>query len=358
MMLRRVPMLLWPKITRFAYANARVKAMKARLLSKQVMEQFMKAESVMDILGMLDRTPYKQDLSEPALHYAGAELIEFALGRHMARQARKVLSIIPQDAVGTIAAILEKWDIYNLKTILLGKHLGHTQEKIASLLVPAGSLTPAELKRLNEQKDVEELTRFVGRTYYGKVLVPLLEDYKKTRNIQPMLNALEKEYFTRLPERMGRAGPDELSILSLVKSEIDVKNIMNVLRGKKEGAKEEQMKRFIIPGGNIAPRTINNLIKCRTIDEIVSKLRSKYNLEQALERYRMDRSLVHFEMAMERKLVEKWLKTLRISTISTGALVDYLYLLEREITNIRKIVRAKEFNLPLEKLKEIVVMVG
>jgi len=343
---------------KFGYANARAKAMKSLLLERPVLEQMIDAGSVREVIGILENTSYKQDLGEPSLKYSGADLIELALGRHFARNARKALGFTPKDAVGTIMSVLEKWDAHNVKTILLGKHLAHPDDEIVPLLVPAGDLTPDMLKRMREQRDVESLVSFLARTEYGEPLVQLLDDYKKTRNVQPLLNAIEMTFYSVLSQRISGTQPDEPAILELVKADIDAKNIMSALRGKRDRAPEEEVMRYFIDGGNISRREMKALAACSSVEEAVDKVKARYDLGVALERYKADGSLVHFESGLERRIVEKGMSTLRISILSPGAIVGYLYLKENEIGNIRKIVRGKEFGVPPEKLRESVIFVG
>lgn len=342
---------------KFGYSNARAKAMKSALLEKQVLEQMIEAGSMRDLLGVLEATTYRQDLGEPSLRYSGADLVEFALGKHFVRDARKVLKFTPKEAVGTVMSVLEKWDVHNLKMLLLGKHLGHPDEEITPLLVPAGALTPDELRKMREQKDVESLVAILARTGYGQALAPLLEEYRKSKNIQPLLDALEMQFYSSLSQKISGAQPDEPAILGLVRAEIDAKNIMNILRGKRDGIGDEAIMRYFIDGGNMARQAIKSLIACGSIEELIGKVKGRYNLDSALEAYRADKSLVHFELELERKLVERGLSTLRLCILSPGAIVGYLYLKENEIRNIRKIVRAKEFGIPPEKLRESIILI-
>lgn len=341
---------------KFGYSNARAKAMKAALLDKQVLEQMIGAGSMRELLGILDTTAYKQDLGEPSLRYSGADLVEFALGKHFARHVRKVLKFTPKDAVGTILSVLKKWDAYNTKAILLGKHLGYKDDEIIPLLVPAGAMRPEDLRKMREQRDVESLVTFIARAPgYRQTLIPMLGPYRETKNVQPLLDAIELQFYRTLSKSISGAQVDEPVILDLVKASIDARNIMNVLRGKRDGISDEAMLRFFIEGGNIKRRGFRILVACHSIEEAVGKAKGRYNLDAALEAYRGDNSLVHFETEFERKIAEKGLKALRSCILSPGAIVAYLYLKETEINNLRKIVRAKEFGVPQEKLRETIV---
>jgi V/A-type H+-transporting ATPase subunit C len=68
--------------------------------------------------------------------------------------------------------------------------------------------------------------------------------------------------------------------------------------------------------------------------------------------------LIHFEVALEKVIAGQGLKALSRSILSLGSIIGFLFLKEEEVSNIRKIVRAKEYDLPLNKVKEMLVQVS
>jgi len=342
---------------KYAYSNARVKAMKEALLPSGTFEQMVAANTIRDVIGILERTDYKVDFSEPALRYSGADLVDFALGKHLVRKARKILSFTPPEALPAVLSVLEKWDVYNLKTILLAKHLGYPNKEIAPLLVPAGVFTEPELNRILERVSVEDVVSFIGGTGYGVELKPLIDNYKRTKNAQPLLNAVERHFYVNLSRSIPPNIPDGMKILALVKMEVDNRNIVNILRGKCEGAKEQEIRQYMIGGGRLSASELDRLIGCRSADEVVKAVCERYRLEGVAAVYKQTHSIVAVEIALERMVMEFGLKTLRTSVLSPGALIGYLYLKENEITNIRKILRGKEFGMSPEKIRETMVLV-
>jgi len=342
----------------YGYSNARVKAMKAALLPRDATEEMLSAAGVGGVSAVLDRTDYKEDFAEPGLKYSGADLVEFALSRNLARRARKVLAFTPKEARPAVLSVLEKWDAYNLKTILLAKHLGHAPDDVAPFLVPAGAFTPITLKRILERGSVEEAVEFIGRTSYGIALRPLLPEYRKSRNILPLLNAIEKSFYGRLSGSIPAGLPDSGRILELVRTEIDNRNIMNILRGKRDGASDREIKSYLISGGSLRPNFLKQLLQAKTLEDAVKAVGEKYRLEAELASFREGKSLTGIEDALGRRVIALGLKALRHCILSPGAIVGYIYLKENEMLNIRKIVRGKEFNVPVDKLRDTLVAIG
>ncbi|MDD5317345.1 MAG: V-type ATPase subunit [Candidatus ainarchaeum sp.] len=339
---------------RYAYSSSRTKAMKGALLSKDDMEQLISADRVGDVIAVLGRTDYKDDMTEPALRHSGADLVDFALGRHMARKARKILSFAPGEALPAVLSVLEKWDAYNLKTILLAKHLGHPNAEIVPLLVPAGAFTKDDLLRMLSQESVEGVASLITGTGYGEALEPLLAEYKKSKNIQPLLNAVEKHFYAKLSGAVSPRIPDGERILAVVRASIDNRNAVNILRGKREGASEAKIRSYVIGGGTLTAHELNRFIQAPTTDEAFKAVMERFGLTP-LEPGGRKASLVNMETELERRVLRLGFRTLRMSVLSPGVLVGYLLLKENEVNNVRKIVRGKEFNLPPAKIRGTLV---
>jgi vacuolar-type H+-ATPase subunit C/Vma6 len=132
---------------------------------------------------------------------------------------------------------------------------------------------------------------------------------------------------------------------------------MNILRGKREGASEQEIMSYLIEGGTLSGFMLERLARARGADDAVKEVCKLYRLDAAAEAYAETHSIVWIEIALERKVMELGLRTLRTSVLSPGTIVGYLYLKENEIMNIRKIVRGKEFGTPPEKIRETIVLI-
>ncbi len=340
----------------FGYSNARVKAMRTHLLTRAQFEEMARVKSVPEIIEMLERTHFKQDLVALSLKFSGVDLVRVALGKNAARTYRKLIRITPESGRGTVLAFLRRWDVHNLKTILLGKSMGYSTEKIESLLVPAGEIGEDELKRL-AGSDLESVVGFLKRCEF----CPPKESWEnqvKKGDLSPLMNELDRVYYKELASKVKGVGRDGGTVLSLVKAEIDAKNIMLGIRARREQIPTETIEKLLLDGGSISKRELVKIAETKSTEEAVRKLSRHYDLTEAFESYKTDRSLVHFETHLENWVAQKGVKALRRSMLSVGALVGYVYLKNAEIGNIRKILSAAEFGIPEEKLKGMLVIAG
>jgi len=342
----------------YAYANSRIKGMKANLLTREQIETMISARSVNELMGLLSNSGYKDDLVALGARHSGAELVELALGRNLARVYKKILKFTPARGRETLGALLERWDVNNLKTILLAKSFGEKREKIAPLLLDLGLLGMNEMNRLMECGSVDEIVEECWNLKYYAVLKEGQLAYRKSGDIAQMLAKLDESYYTSLPSRIREGHRDETIILGLVRAEIDMKNVMNVLRAKKAGMEEKKVRSLMLNGGTILNSELEKLVVAENVEAVVELLRKKYELVESFDKYRRDGSLIHFEIEMERRIVEMAIRSLRTSILSIGVVASFIFLKEEEMNNIRKIVRGIEFGIPKEEIREMVLAMG
>jgi len=176
---------------KYGYSNARTKAMKSTLLTVKELESMIEAKNVSEILSSLQRTSYKADLVEEAFEGSGADLIELSLGKNFARTLTKLIKISPKSDAPRIVSLFERYDVLNLKTILLGKHLNEPKEKIKLFLVESPRFNEGTLNRMLDLKDVKDVVSFLGGTPYSQILDKKLKQYQNSGEISVLVNALD-----------------------------------------------------------------------------------------------------------------------------------------------------------------------
>lgn len=342
--------LKWNTLT-FAYSNARAKAMKSLLLPQNKIREMTTVKSVDTVIAILEETGYKQELVEFSAKYTGADLVERALTTNMARTLNKLLRISPKCGKKVLHALFKKWETHNIKTVLVGKNQGHANEKIEASLLAIGNTGEEKLKQLLQAKTVEEVVEKLRGTEYYAVLAPHAKKYSADKNVLQLVNALDEYYYAGVVESAKQTGDKAVS--EIINSEIDAKNISNVLRAKANGLTREQAKRLVIRGGRISDKTIQKMLEAPDA-KAAAQIAPGYDLSQAIKQFEETGSITAFEIELEKQIVLFAIKKMRLASVSLAALAGYLYLKEAEIANIRKIVRAKEFGLSQEKITQMV----
>ena len=105
----------------YGYSNARVKAMKSKLVGKGVLNEILKTESIPTILARLLQTDYKGYIEEMGDVSQRAELVDLALNKSLVVNIEKLVSIAPKRDVKIMERIVGVWDMYDIKLILYAK---------------------------------------------------------------------------------------------------------------------------------------------------------------------------------------------------------------------------------------------
>lgn len=369
----------FPPLT-YGYSNARVRAMRPTLLSKRQAEDLLKVNTCAAVVEYLSRTSYKNDFAGLPPRSTDEERVELAVSKNFARTAQKLLKITPAKSKQSLVAFLNRYDVHNIKTILLSKKLGKTKEETQVLLVPAGSISQKELTAILSAKSADEFYSLLRGTDFGSKFLTsasirhIPKDQMKSlfqnpgsdsAKLDTFLSALDFYYYEMASTIMASSEAEAKTIVSLLRSEADAKNIMTILRLKRGMADKKTIMECMVGGGDLSRAALEKIAAAKEISEAVS-LSNSFFISQtgrdefaaAEQRFKQDGQLSHFEVVFEKSMARRSLHTLRRSIMSIGAIVGFLFLKEEEMSNIQKIVRGKSLGLTPEKISEMLILVN
>jgi V/A-type H+/Na+-transporting ATPase subunit C len=336
----------------FGYSNARIKSMASQLIDRGRLERMIKAQSTEAAIEVLSETAYGPHLMELSAQERGPQLVDMALNRQFSTVCGKVMKMTPSSCQLIVWDLLARWDIEDIKTILLAKHLGKTSDETLRQLTFCGSISPQELEGMLGSFGVQNAVRALGDSEYGKALMELLGEYERTLDIGPLLAQMDRAYLQLLAAAVYDT--QERQVRSLIMADIDLRNIMTVLRCRSDGSYDEDTIRgWLVPAGNIGAHQLETLITARDWKSVVPAI-GEYDLSGAQEAYERDLSLTHFEDALEGAVQARAMRTYRTSVLSLGVIIGFLYIKEDELRTIRRIIRGIEYGLSPEAIKETV----
>jgi V/A-type H+-transporting ATPase subunit C len=332
---------------KYAYIVARVRAMKGKLIPKEMYPKFLNMD-IPEITRFIGESEYKADVDELGKKYRGLDLIEHALNQNLALTYRKLIDVSQNEANRLIIEYLRSWDIWNIKTILRGKFSGASEEEILEDVVSGGQLRYRDLSDIVKIGTMEGVIAAFAKTPY----YPALENYKG--DLAQIENALDRLYYSNLIEAVTTTGNN--LFLKFLKTEIDLKNLKMLFRMKRAEMERDDIIKLLIPGGmelkdsdlsRLAALPVSEFVRVLeeysywdAISDISSELTSLINIETRLDKYGL-------------------LYASRIShyyPLSILPILDYIVSKKLEVDNIRIIVRGKETNLPEDIIRSHLVM--
>jgi len=348
---------------KYGYSNARVKAMKGLLLKPAFLDDLVRCGSSEAMIELLQRTIYKGHFAEESARYSGSELIELAASSSFAETVDKLLRITPESDKKVLQALLLKYGILNLKTIMHAKKLGKEYGEVKPHLFPAGGLTEDDIRRIMKSDD-RGLYREIKRTELGRhVLAPstarfskrMYSNFSKAMHsvdaFMKMESVIDAYVYLLMDSAFAESeGRDVAEIRQIMKREIDAKNIMIIERLKKHGRKK--IHEHLIHGGTLSEVLINRIIESKDLAQTINLVKAKFRkLELAGE------DLSDLEIAFEKAIAAQKTLAFHRGMLSVGVIIGLLLLKEEEVNNLRKIAKAKEFGIPEKEVREMLVVV-
>ncbi|MAF89262.1 MAG: hypothetical protein CL963_02000 [Euryarchaeota archaeon] len=309
----------------YYYAGTRARAGIAKRIKDLDYERFIKM-GVSEIVKFLEERDYREEVDTLGMKYSKVELVERALYQNFAQVIDSILKYVP--AQSPLITYVEKYDIDNIKAILRGKSSGRGNDELERVLIPAGNLTKEFYSNLIENtSSVAEVIQALKMTQYYRILAGL-----DIKDIESLEDALDRAYYEKLLE----AGEADFEFMVFVKEEIDIRNAVTILRLSRSKTKTE--KKYFISGGNITMKNLASLSEKDLpgmIDFFKKQKFWKYvdggikdvgKMENGLRKYLMMRSTV----------------LLRDYNPNLKTVLGYIVVKEREMANVRMIVRSKQ----------------
>ncbi|HYK94046.1 MAG TPA: V-type ATPase subunit [Thermoplasmata archaeon] len=350
----------------YASALGRLKAHLPSFLPKETFQRLLSAKDLPEITKILEPTPYGPAIVQAATSYSGATLLEIAINRTFVarnRQAYESASFAGKPIVG---AYLRRWDIENIALILSAKAQGRPVTEAEAFLVSsrdipaglfAGVMTLDDFRQLLDQPTLEATVTGLVKYGYGSILLPLLESYGRTHDIFPLVQALDRDYYVRLLESLKYFQGDEWVVRQFVQGEIDIRNVLLLLKGKDADVPADVVADRWIEGGSMARTLVPELFGARDVPELVKGLEGRFpTLPEGVAEYRAQRSLTVFEVALQRDRAVREIRRMRAYPLSLAILFTYLLLSELERGDLRRIIYGRLYALPTERIESLLVL--
>ncbi|MGC8645254.1 MAG: V-type ATPase subunit [Thermoplasmata archaeon] len=346
------------------YGTLKVK--RTDLLKRQDYEELMRLTSPSDFLSYLSNHGYDSDIAANSSQYSGYNLIEAATNTHLAKLNRLALSLTPKEGRDLVASYLTKWDIMNIKTVLVAKNLNYkvedtemhlVSENMTALGIFAGLLSHSDYKNILSMSGIEEIISYLLRFGYGKALLSYLDDYRKTNDISSLLLSLDLYYYAMMREKFRFYTGTEGPIYRFIRKSIDIKNIITIMKFKELGG-EENVTSYLIQGGSLSDQMLDDLIKSATVEEVVQKLKQFSDLTKSLEFYKRRGSLTGFEGELYRNIYWEFIEILEMSPLSLNNILAYLLRVEAEWKDVRNIFLSRYYNIDEETVRMVSVNIG
>jgi len=350
-------------VLKYAYLNAKVRSMRARLLTKDNIYALLGSKDIQEVAQILGKTAYEIDLKSEEIN---AINLEKTIVKNFIREIEDILNYSPEDVKNLLTDLLKKFEIHNLKIILNAKETNMSFSDIKEYLLPFRQFNEELCKTLMEEatnvEELIELLELYGIAEYREILEEPLEEYRESKILLPLEIALDKYIYQLLLEDASIfSGIDRKIINEILGAEIDIINIKTAIRCKLNKLELESAKKYFLPYGYIFRREdLERVYALHTLDEMINILAVypyREILINAFNRFKKEGEILPMEVEFEKLLMQlnKRILQKHPSPFNVGIVISYVNLKWIEIKNLRAIVIGKEKRIPAEKIERILI---
>jgi len=337
----------------YTYPLARVRARKGRLFTDKQYTELLESQTTEEVKNYLRGLPeYAKYIDEYPL--------EKALDSQLAETYDLIARIAPDNTKDPFIFLMKKWDIRNIKSIIIAKEAGLSEEETMNLVVPFGELSD-KLNTLIDADSVDEILNNLEGTDYAPILEDSIPVYKETGILLPVEASLDKYLLENLLRTAATPEDDNTAYLhEYVGNLVDITNIKMILRAKADGLKYDDIEPYMVSDGyQIREWKLKDLMESEDVSGVVNGLEgTDYApmLTESLTDYTETGSIQEFEKALDEHVSEVAQRISQKNQFGIGPMIGYLNKKENEIKNLKIIIRGKrEQDLSASVIKEMLV---
>lgn len=339
----------------YPYVTARVKAKRASLLPKETYDRLLVME-IPEIARFLGEREYKAEMLALGAKFAGVDLIEQAVSRNLAKTYNQVYEFSEGSLRAMVGRYLDRYDLENIKTIVRAKVSGAPEQEVGEDLVPAGSFSEDFLIQLAEMPSLAEVFKALEGTIYATALGILGKKTSEVGNWSEWEDLVSRLYYAELLASIPPSTEPNKLMRQFVQREIDIINLKTLLRAWSAKAKFER-EIFLDGGFELA---VEDLHELAALDKpnLVRRLQdfSYYeDIADALDKVEETGIGVLVRRVEKVHLLEA-ARYAHLHPLSILPILDYIVRKDREAINIRLIARGKESGLPMETIRDLLVV--
>lgn len=340
----------------YGYANARLRAMKSRLLTRTAYAALINEPNVEAIVAQLTHTVYQPAIEAALMRASGWECLAQGLRRHFATTVARITGFFTGTPQRLWQILIARYHVFNLKTVLRGQALTIPVDEILDTVIPTNDLREADLRRLTQQTSVRAMVDVLATWHhpYAPALLQAMPRFAEHRDLAELELALNRAHYTlAFAELDNQHDVNTELVRQILQREIDVTNMLTGLRLSAWGGSAARLMErygsntpamFLLKEGGAATRKLFAMREIPAIDQLVRDLHDTefgVALARAQSRYTETRALVAFEDELESYATRKNLEFFHKDPLTIGIAIGYLMALVNEMRNLRVIGRGK-----------------
>jgi V/A-type H+-transporting ATPase subunit C len=334
---------------RYAYPNAKVRALRSRRLTDQDRHFLLEARDFSSFLAYLATTPYGRALPDLEDEVPDPEVLERQLARPLMEDYAKVArSLRGKREQESVLALFSRFESENLKVLLRAVFSGLGKQPVSHLLYPLGTLSALPWDELWACDNPAGVADLLIRTPFGRALKHAVPQFEAQGRLFPFEMALDLSCFQRLKQAISglRSKSDRKDAKRILGPYVDILNISWIIRLKIHyGLSPEEIVNYSLPGGELL--TLSCLHRLARAEDISS---FREQMPRSLQRRVQEvREWEDFHTYLETWFLRLLARLFMGPPFHIGIEIAFLLEKEMELTGLITLLEAKAQGLSLDK---------
>ncbi|MBW3583407.1 MAG: ATP synthase A1 subunit C [Euryarchaeota archaeon] len=345
----------------YAYATARVRAKKAKLLPRETYLKMLKI-SLAEVTQVIRDTDYQEQVDALSSKFEGIDLIEGALNVNEEQTYSQVRGFVEGEAKELVGAFLDRHDFQDIKVVLRGKHYGASQEEIMKELLIEDREEFDFLRRLlaDDVKGVDGVIEMLGemggkaRVYHSAL--KRAEERRAEATLSDYEDELDRTYYQNLLEVVRADTGAKKPFRRFIEKEIDIVDLLAVLRYRRAQLPWDEVEPVLVRGGrDLDIGDLRRIYEAPSLDDVATELHAT-SIGDDLDAALATGSLSRVDIAARTHLMDSASGFSHMNPLSVLPIIDYLLRKRTEVRNLRAIARGKQAGLDEETIQDMLII--
>ncbi len=332
-------------VARYSYINAKIRSMKADILTSEQWDALIGARDMFAALRVLDSTSYShlvQDMDETTSPIA----VERVLQTDFNNILIEIQNDIPTATQQLMTWITRKFQKEVVKSVLRLFASNSDQTTAERLLIPIDPFTLNRLLSLLESKDLHSLALQIPDQFFQSEILKALPRYEETGDLFVLEHTLDISVIQNLYKNVQQLeGQDHEMTAKLIGTEIDLMNLMITLRTHFLGFSSTEAEDLLIKATFRLPLDLcRRALLSRNFEERVQTFKgSNYRdlISQSWEAFEQYQSLAVFEHNFHKQIRSDSAEAMLGYPFHFGIVLGFLNLKWYETLNLKAVMNGK-----------------
>jgi V/A-type H+/Na+-transporting ATPase subunit C len=236
----------------YDYVNARLRAMRSRLLTADDLEALLTAASIEAFIGHLAGTPYREALDQSLVTHAGVMAILRAVHLDQAATLARIASFGDAELGPALAVLLAPYGRHNVILLLRGVAARTAPDAIAVAAVAATPFSSAQLAELARQPSVRRVIDLLAQWHLPspELAARLVQLAATDLTPHDLVQAFDRAWAEALTAQAAALPDDAAPVRQDLRRQIDLRNLLLALSHQPT---ELPPPPAWLPGGGLTP---------------------------------------------------------------------------------------------------------